>query len=382
MTHSYPAYYTASRLVLEQRWTPQVYDNAWFEARVLEFTAGRVSDRFSLHPPTTSLLLVPLAWLDLTTARVLWQIFNLVLFLVGLWLTVRALAIPPLWRVFFFALAFSYPPLAENFRVGQTYVLVWFCFALALWSETRAQPIGAGIGLGLAFALKLSGVPIMLLLAARKQWRTLGFTILTIALASLLGLLLLGAAGWLAFFQRVFASLGPTPSAAHAAYQTTSSFLQKLLVSSPDFNPTPLWDAPWLAPILSLATSSLALGLTLWYGRRAAFATALAAAVTLSVILFPQALEYHYTLLLVPLAVMLAKLSGTRTGWDVVWFAAILFLLVVPFDGNAPRWNEQQYVLFAYPRLYGGWLLWLWLLKQMSVLPSAAGIASPLGATR
>ena len=70
MTHSFPAYYAATRLVIEKRWSAQMYDDSWFEARVLEVTQGRVSDHFSLHPPTTSLLLVPIAWLDLTTARV------------------------------------------------------------------------------------------------------------------------------------------------------------------------------------------------------------------------------------------------------------------------------------------------------------------------
>lgn len=383
MTHSYPGYYLAARLVLEQRWTAQVYDNAWFEARVLELTGGSVSERFSLHPPTTSLLLVPIAWLDLTTARVLWQLFNFALLLLGLGLIFKALPMPALvGRALFIAFVFVYPPLAENFRVGQTYVLVWFCFALALWSETRAKPIGVGIGLGVAAALKLSGLPIWLLLAARKQWRALGWTIFITALLSLLGLLVLGSEGWLAFLQRVLASVQSAPSAAHVAYQTTPSFFQRLFVPSPDFNPTPLLDVPWLAPILNLAVTGAALGLTLWFGRRAAFEAAFAAAVTLSVIVFPQALEYHYTLLLIPLAVMFTKLSAGRTRTDVIWFTAILILLCVPLDWNALRWNERAYVVLAYPRLYGGWLLWLWLLKQMSAQRLAEQVASPLVATR
>lgn len=383
LTHSYPGYYLASRLVLEQRWTPQVYDNAWFEARVLELTDGRISERFSLHPPTTSLLLVPIAWLDMTIARVVWQLFNFALLLLGLWLTVKALPLPSFaGRALFLTFVCLYPPLAENFRVGQTYVLVWFCFALALWSEMRSKPIGIGVGLGIAAALKLSGIPIVLLLATRKQWRALGWTVLIVALLSLLGLLVLGNEGWFAFIQRVLASVQSVPSAAHAAYQTTPSFFQKLFVASPDFNPTPLFDAPALAPLINLAVTGAALGLTLWFGHRGAFETAFAAAVTLSVILFPQALEYHYTLLLLPLAVMFAKLSATRTRGDVVWFTVILILLYVPLDWNAPRWNERTYVLLAYPRLYGGWLLWLWLLKQMSVRQLVVRAASLLVATR
>lgn len=381
MTHSYPAYYTASRLVLEGRWTPQIYDNDWFGARVLEMTQNQVSDRFSLHPPTTSLLLVPIAWLDLTTARVLWQLFNLLLLAGALWFLLDAFHITePLWRALFLAFVFVYPPLAENIRIGQTYVLVLFLFALAYWNESRGQHFGAGLGLGIAAGLKLSGTPIWLVLAVRGQWRALFWAIVVALATALLGLVVLSWQGWLAFFQQLVLSFHPPALSAHVAFQTTPSFFQRLFVASPDFNPAPLFDAPALAPIFNLAFTALAMGLTLWFARRADFSIAFAAAVTLGVILFPMALEYHYTLLLLPLACVFAKLCVARTRADVVWFTVVLLLLCVPFDWNAPRWSTRELMLLAYPRLYGGWLLWLWLLKQMW-LPSASPVFSPSGAT-
>lgn len=381
MTHSYPAYYTASRLVLDGRWSPQIYDNDWFGARVLEMTQGLVSDRFSLHPPTTSLLLVPIAWLDLTTARVLWQVFNLGLLAFALWFLLDAFQLTQtVWRAFFLAFVFVYPPLAENIRVGQTYVLVLFLFALAYWNELRGNHFGTGIGLGLAAGLKLSGSPIWLVLAVRSQWRALFWAVVVGAVSALLGLAVLGWQGWVAFFQQLVLSFHPPSLVAHVSFQTTPSFFQRMFVSSPDFNPTPLLDAPALAPIFNLVFTALALVSTLWFARRADIAVAFAAAVTLSVILFPMALEYHYTLLLIPLACAFSKLTITRTRSDVVWFTLILLLLCVPFNWNAPRWSTREMMLFAYPRLYGGWLLWLWLLKQIS-LPSKARVALPSGAT-
>ena len=103
-THSYPAYYLASRLVIEGKWSAQVYDIPWFEARLMELTNGQVSDRFSLHPPTTSLLLVPVAWLDITTSRILWQFFNLALLVLGLVFTLQALSMRLTGRLYFLAL--------------------------------------------------------------------------------------------------------------------------------------------------------------------------------------------------------------------------------------------------------------------------------------
>lgn len=366
MTHSFPAYYTASRLVIEGHWSAQVYDDAWFEARVLEMTQGRVSDHFSLHPPTTSLLLVPIAWLDLITARVVWQIFNLALLCAALWLTAQALEIRgTAWRALFFSFACVYPALAENIRVGQVYVLVLFLFALALWSELRAKHLLAGIGLGIAAGIKLSGAPIWLVLAVRREWRGLLWSIAAAAASALLGLVAFGWEGWLAFFERVLDYSKPVPLAAHVAFQTTPSFFQRMFVASSEFNPTPLFHAPTLAPILNVLILVLAFAVMLWFARSASFPFAFGAAVTSGVILFPMATEYHYTLLLIPLAVMFRQILEHRQWLDIIGLTAILILLCMPFDWNASRWSMREMMLFAYPRLYGGWLLWLWLIRAI-----------------
>lgn len=371
MSHSFPAYYTASRLVLEGRWSPQIYGEGWFEARVLEMTNGQVSDRFSLHPPVTSLLLVPIAWLDLTSARVVWEIFNLALFAGAMGLLLRASTVQDnVWRMLFVALALVYTPMAENFRVGQTYVLLLFLFALALWSQresgltARGRGAWTGLGLGLAAGLKLSGLPLWLLFAARRQWRELVAAVVVLLATGILGLVL-GWEGTLAFAERLLGASQTSALTAHVAFQTTPSYFQHLFVPSPDFNPMPLFNAPWLATVLDVIAVVGALGLTLWFGRKARIELAFAAAVTLSVILFPQALEYHYTLLLIPLAVMSAQVYAAPTRWSVIGLAVILVLLVMPFNWNISFWNQGAWSLLAYPRLYGGWLLWGWLVMEV-----------------
>lgn len=148
------------------------------------------------------------------------------------------------------------------------------------------------------------------------------------------------------------------------------------------FNPEPLWSAPPLATLLNLLVSFAVLGVTFWLARDAALENAFAAFVTLSVILFPLAIEYHYTLMLLPLVIMSARVFETRQRGDMVWLATIVILFYLPFDWNAPRWNAREFVLLAYPRLYGGWLLWLWLLKQMWLQNTATVSALPSNATR
>lgn len=393
MTHSFPAYYAAARLVVEGRWTLALYDDAWFSAQVLELTDGRVSDHFSLHPPTTSLLLVPFAWLDLTGARIAWQLLNLALLALALWLLLQALGIrDKTWRALYVAFALLFPALGENLRVGQCYVLLLFLFSLSFWGETGGGNIWSGLGLGLGAGFKLSGAPLWLLLALRGRGRALVYAGGIALGVGLLAWLVLGTESWLAFLGEVLAYGRRADIASHPAFQTTPSFFQRLFVPSPAFNPTPLFDAPLLADGLTALVVIVALGITLWVARGAPLDLAFGSAVTLSVILFPLAAEYHYTLMLIPLAVVATRildLSAGRTEWgeraprtrlDVVWFAVTLILLCLPFDWNATYWNDRALTLFAYPRLYGGWLLWLWLLKQM-LRPQVARAASRSGAT-
>lgn len=366
MTHSFPAYYTAARLVLTGEWDARVYDDVWFGDRVLEMTHGRVSDRMSGNPPISSLLFVPIAWLDLANARIVWQLLNLGLLIGTLWLLARTLNVGfSLGSILFAAFVFVYPPLVENFRVGQIYLLVLFSFSLTFWAETYRHHGLAGIALGIALAFRLSGIPIFLFLLVRRNFRAVLAVCATIAVLAALSFVTLGGAGWLAFARRVL-GYASEPLASHVAYQTASSFLQRLFIPSPQFNPSPIFNAPLLAPVFSLIAVTTVLGITLWHARRAALDLSFAAFVVLSVILIPFASEYHYTLLLLPLAVMSKHLALARTRLDIVCLSLILVLLCVPMDWNDLRWNEPTWTLLAYPRFYGGILLWVWLVWNMS----------------
>lgn len=365
MTHSFPAYYMASRLILTGEWDERVYDDEWFGERVLELTGGRISENMS-NPPGTSFVLVPLAWLDLASARLVWQVANLVLLFATFWLLARALQVGlTIWSVVLAAFVCVYPPLVENFRVGQAYVLLLFLFTLTLWAETYHRMYLAGIALALALSIKLSGAPVLLLLLVRRSWTTFLVTIGSATVFAAFSFLVLGSEGWFAFIRRTAAN-ATAPAASHVAYQSVPGLFQHLFVSSTQFNPTPMFEAPWLAPILTLGVSIVALGITLWFGRRSSLDQSFAAVVTLSLCLFPLASEYHYTLLLLPLAVMAKYIAQSHTRGDMVWLGLILFLLYVPMNWNAARWNEPAWALFAYPRFYGGTLMWVWLVWKMA----------------
>lgn len=369
-TYGFPAYYTAARLVLDGKWSTQIFQGEWFTEQVRAQTNGHITEYFSGHPPVTSLLVLPLAALPLDTARMVWALTNLFFLITALWFIQDSLRANP----FFFALltltAFLFAPVADNIRIGQSYVWQLWLFSIALWGLQRERVAATAFGLGAAAIFKLSGAPVWLLLLAKKRWRELSASLGVIAVWVLLGAMVLGWDSWYHFFIMFPSRLVFEGWQTVVAYQTTPSFFLHLFVFDAQWNPQPLLHAPPLAAVFTIIVGAATLFITLRTSQHAPMDLGFAAAITLSVILFPQAEEYHYSLLLLPFAVAGAHLlqmqSDTLLG--ILFFSALL-LIALPIPYKQLGWDDGMRALLTYPRLYGGWLLWLVLLRQMQTTP-------------
>jgi hypothetical protein len=118
-----------------------------------------------VHPPSTLLLLSPLAGLPLNAARMVWETLLLILVVLA---GVRLAHAAPGWdlRVSCFAIAFS--PIHTALRLGQTSILTCSLVALSLTCE---QPWLAGVLLGLGACFKWHLAAWFVLLAAWSDWR-------------------------------------------------------------------------------------------------------------------------------------------------------------------------------------------------------------------
>jgi hypothetical protein len=344
-------------------------------------TQGQVGEVFAPNPPSAALLMLPLAWLPLETARVAWLWLNLAL-LAGA-VTVLALAFIPRhapgaagWRAAFVAFACLYWPLRENLRLGQVYGLLLLLFALALLALHAAPgraPARAGLPLGLAAAAKLSGGPLWLVLALRGQGRrALVAATLAAGVVFALSLSLTGWTSWQRWLQVAAQAAGGSSSATATAFQTVPSFFQHLSVYDARWSPSPLLPWPWLGRAAAWTVIAAALLITLVRAQGADLDLAFAAGLTAGVVLLPLAEEYHYTLLLLPLAVAAGRLAadgGPRSAADAAVLATAALLLAAPWPYKLPELFAGWQALLAYPRLYGGFCLWAWLLGRMGPAP-------------
>ncbi len=368
VTHGFPVYYVSARLIVEGRWGPNVYDDAWFNAEVMALTDDRVGEVYGANPPIASLLLLPLAGLDMADARAAWLVLNLILLLLALIaiLSTTDRVRSPDFVAGLLGFALIYPPLRENFRLAQAYVFLLFLYALAYWGFSRRRSATTGLALGTAAATKVSGGPLWLLPAARGRWRDVLASGLFAALFVIASLLLTGVEGWTGYFSVLPDHLLGKVLPPALAFQTTSSFFQHLFAADARWSLQPIWHQPWLAVVLTIGVSVAALGLTLWRSRRSDFDLAFAAAATLSVVLQPLAEEYHYTLLLLPLAVMASRVFREPiVRIDVAWLLLVVSLLAIAWPYKLDGLTGSWAVLMGYPRLYGGWLLWAWLYVRM-----------------
>jgi hypothetical protein len=179
---------------------------------------------------------------------------------------------------------------------------------------------------------------------------------------------------WLAY-AGLLAQPGRHPELAVAAYQSLPGLWLHLFRRDPRWNPSPLADAPTLATGLVAASLVLPIAATLcltWGDPLASAARrslAFAAWSSLSLVLGPASADYHYVLLVAPIALLWASrdtLAWGRPSFAV--FALAVVLVGAPLPITSPRLAAGAWAVLAYPKLYGGLLVWA--LALAGLLPS------------
>jgi hypothetical protein len=374
MTHGFPAYYTASTLLIEGKLGPQAYDDAWFVRQVHTVIGQPIDEILTPTLPTASLIALPFSALPPLLARDSWIWFNLLLLLSGLGFLLATGYIlnqyQTTWSfwLIFMAFAFIFPPVAANLFIGQSIILFFCLLSLALFGLAGHRDELAGLALGLTFVLKTVGGPLWLLLLIRRRWKALGWGIGTILIVVLSSLPWIGIDTWWAYVQAVQRVSGGTTMTV-PAYQTTAGLFAHLFYFDPVWNPAPIDHRPALATLLPLLISLIAVTITLWLGRSSEHVADLfAALIPLSVVLLPVAEEHHFVILLIPIFILGDHLRHDFSlSVDWLLLGPALFLLLVPLPYASPVFSAGWLALLAYPRLYGAWLIWLIAVRRLRV---------------
>jgi hypothetical protein len=388
-TNGFAAYYTAAHIVVtEPGNVARVYDDAWFQARVDALGFQHVRDIHNVQPPTMALVMAPFAWMPLRWARIAWISASVLFWLAGLAIIAAALrrtGSPMGARPVLLPLAAAttlYLPLTENLRQGQCYTLLFMLLSascvLAARLDRRDQ-WWAGVPLGVMAVLKLAGLWLWPLFLLKGRWRTVAAAAATSAGMAALVSVFIGLGPWRAFLHQL-PRLATDPVRYVTAYQTVGGLFGHLFVHDPFWNPAPVLDARPLAIALSFAIGIAAFALSAAFIRlddedRNVRLLSIAVCNALIVSLAPVAEGYH-GLLALPALLVACWWASRPGGPSRLVLGASALLLVVPFGWyGADRLKPGGWALLAYPRLYGSFGLWAWLL--VAVRRTAAPLTRP-----
>ena len=374
LSDGYLSYYVAAQALRSGEPGKRLYDDHWFAARAVKLSNGKITDIYLANPPTIAVAWLPFSYLSVHEARKVWIAISVACLGISFWLIAAQLtwAGTPWLLTGMCAIFLLGAPTREQFHTGQMYALILLLHVIGWRAYIRQRHSTTGIALGLAMVLKISGWPIGLLMIARRRWSVFWWAAGTAAAVALLTLPWVGVEAWRVLLLEAIPRTLRWRAATLTAYQDTAGFWQHLFRYDAALNPHPLTDAPVIATLLTLATTVGAC-YALLKSRRTAAIT-FAAAVALTELLSPAAEQYHYVVLLLPLAVLCQDAWARRSITLGAVALAAAYLMTGPIDYKSVHstWD----ILHNYPRLMGGWILFVTLLIPQRAEPALSAEAA------
>jgi hypothetical protein len=187
----------AARIGLTDGWS-HIYDLALQKAASVGL--GPIdSMHIFISPPPSAWMVVPIAWLPISTGFLIWTLMSLAGFAAAAWLVCPG---PRLVRATLLLVSLALWPVHYQFWLGQWTAATLAVLAVSWWLLDRQRWMLAGVALALAFCLKPQDcllVPVALLISGR--WRPVAAFVIAGSLIAALAAASLGPDGiasWLA----------------------------------------------------------------------------------------------------------------------------------------------------------------------------------------
>jgi hypothetical protein len=152
----------------------------------------RLSEVGNFHPPTQTLLHLPLAQLSYPAAFIVWSLISLVVYFVLIFLLARETKLPDIALNCFLAISLVWHPFFYCTSSGQSSILIMACIFLGWLSFKKLRSYAAGAWLAGAVLIKLFPGVFLFFILLKRDWKALCSFTLTIAVGVLLVLLVFG----------------------------------------------------------------------------------------------------------------------------------------------------------------------------------------------
>ena len=275
----------------------------------------------AVYPPQTAVLFVPVAGLSYGTALLAWSLLTIVGYALIVWSAWRPVADTLPSRSMLIAAAAVFPPFWMLVLYGQISILILATFWAGWMALERRRHFLAGVAFGLLAIKPQFGLPLAVVVLARREWPMLGGAVASVAAQAAVCWLVLGTGAFHGFASTVALTLNNVDLL--EATPVYSQSLRTLTRLMPNAIGIPLWIG--------------AAAIVLWYTARvwrsnAPVRVRLGTVILASVLVNPHVIIYDAAVLALPLiwfgAYMqeaAAPQQATRFWKTVAWLFAALF---------------------------------------------------------
>jgi hypothetical protein len=333
----FPNYYLAAKLTREGVDPSRAYEWTWLQR---EKDHRAIDQRVvGLVPitPFSTLAIWPLTGMAPLAAKHVWLIFNLLLLFPIAWLMRAVSGLSLLQIGCLFGMCF---PLQRNLLYGQYYIVLLGILTAACWAAQRNRNYLAGSLVALGVAVKIFPVILTLHFIRKKNWAAVFACVLTGILCVLVSVWVFGWSLHRTYLLQVlpWTMRGEVLDPYNLGSSSLSTLLHRLFLFEPQWNAHPALHAPWLLAILHPALQlALLVPAVLWIDTRVSSPARISlewSALLLATLTFtPLPASYHFTVLILPVAVLCGQLMQERR-WILVVVVLGLFLAV-----GYPGWN-------------------------------------------
>lgn len=346
--HDFANYYFGAQFLAQGHFSPWVYFPYAFNQAIAAEGFSGIFASYAPNTPFLAMVFLPLTFLGLFTAKLLFNLLSIFLF----WFTLRRLVvfygINP-WYIVFLPVVF-FLPIKNNLLFGQTYFLLFFLIGETWLAYKKNHAFSAGLLLAFAVLLKIFPLLLILVFAFRKKLILLAYTGLWMALLLGLSMLFSSVDIWVFFCREVLpkASNGEIAQAYVPNYQSVLMFLKEWLVNDPVENPSG-WKFPLLfsALVVGFKTALLAIG---YYVSRKVRMPLLVLSywIVAMLLLSPYGSTYTFILLVIPFLALARDEMPLRQ--KIVGFGLLLICCNLPvsliLDWNFP-WRYAKLMIFS-----------------------------------
>ncbi len=214
--HDFSNYYFAGAFLKDGIFDSSIYFPHSFNLAIAAQGTNEIYTSYAPHSPFLALFFSPFSLVSLQTAKLVFNLISLSLFLFSLRNLVKLYPLKPIF-IFLLPLLF-FVPFRNNFLFGQMYFLLFFLLVEGFIAYKKERYWRMGFFWGVAVLLKIIPIILFGFLFFRRKWRGILYFGLVCLLLTGISLLVSGTEVWLFYFFKVLPKSG--------AGEITTEFVQ------------------------------------------------------------------------------------------------------------------------------------------------------------